>query len=130
MQFKSFLFAAFCLLFVAACGKNHDHDENDTTAPVLTIAEPLENASISGEVSIEGTATDKSLHELEIIITQDSDGAELYETKPDVHEKSTYEIHEHWTPAVAAETPVTLMVTVEDHNHNKTTKTVKFKVKP
>ncbi len=127
MQLKSLLFAAFCLLTVVAC---HKHDDNDTTAPVLTIDEPLANESVSGEVHIEGDVTDESLHEMEIKVTQDSDSAELFKATPEVHDLTAYHFHEHWTPTVSAETAVTLTITVEDHNSNKTVKTVKFAVKP
>jgi len=130
MQIKSILFAAFCLLIVAACDTHHDHDENDTAAPILTLESPVENTSISGEVSIKGTVTDESLHEMEIKVTQDSDGVELHKATPMVHDKTEYTFHELWTPAVAAETAVTLSIVVEDHNGNKTTKTTKFSVKP
>jgi len=128
MQIKSLLFATLCLLTVAACHK-HDHDE-DADTPVLTMGTPAENASVSGEVHIEFTVTDNSLHELEVKVTKDSDGAELYKANPDVHDKTEYEFHEHFTPTIAAETAVTLTVTVHDHNDNMTTKTVKFTVKP
>ncbi len=128
MQIKSLLFAALCLLAVGAC-HNHD-DDDDTTAPVLTLSEPAEGASISGEVHVEGKVTDESLHEMEIKVTKDSDGAVLLNATPEVHDKTEYSFDEHFTPTVAAETPVTLTITVEDHNANKTVKTVKFKVKP
>lgn len=127
MQIKSLLFAAFCLLTIAAC--KHDH-EDDTTAPVLTIAEPAENDSVSGEVHIEGDVTDESLHELSIKITKDSDGSEVFSATPEVHDLTAYHFHEHWEQTVSAETAVTLTIIVEDHNENKTTKTVKFTVKP
>ena len=126
MQFKALLFAVCCLLTVAAC---HKHDE-DSNAPVLTIAEPLANASVSGEVHIEGDVTDASLHEMEIKVTLDSDGSQLFIATPEVHDETAYHFHEHWIPSVAAETAVTLTITVSDHSENTTTKTVKFTVKP
>ncbi len=130
MQIKSLLFAALCLLTVAAC-KNHDHDDDaDTDAPVLTIGIPAENATVSGTVHIEFTVTDKSLHEMEVKVTKDSDGSELYKVNPVVHDETEYEFHEHFNPNVAAETAVTLTVVVSDHNDHTTTKTVKFTVKP
>jgi hypothetical protein len=127
MQIKSLLFAALCCLTIAAC---HKHDENDTNAPVVTIASPTEAASIQGEIHIEGTVTDESLHEMEIKLTKDSDGSELFKATPAVHDETSYTFHEHYTPTVAAETAVTLTITVSDHSENTTTKTVKFTVKP
>jgi hypothetical protein len=128
MQLKSFLFAAFCLFTVAAC-HDHDHDE-DSNAPVVTINSPAENASVSGEVHVECTATDASLHEMEVKVTKDSDGSELFKQNPTVHDETEYDFHEHFTPSVAAETAVTLTVTVSDHSDNTTVKTLKFTVKP
>lgn len=128
MQIKSFLLAAFCLLTVAAC-HDHDHEEDDD-APVVTISSPAENASVSGEVHVECTATDASLHEMEVKVTKDSDGAELFKQNPTVHDATEYDFHEHFTPSVAAETAVTLTVTVSDHSDHTTVKTLKFTVKP
>ncbi|HAD13984.1 MAG TPA: hypothetical protein DCF33_16285 [Saprospirales bacterium] len=113
---------------IAAC---HDHNhEDDTTAPAATIHTPTENESVSGEVHIEITVTDESLHEMEVKVTKDSDGSTLYEDTPSVHDKTEYDFHEHFTPVLTEETPVTLTVTVSDHSDHTTTKTVKFKVKP
>lgn len=126
MQFKSLLFAALCLLSVAAC---HNHDEEDTTAPTVTISSPAENEAVVGEVHLELTVADASLHELEVKVTKDSDGTELFKQTPTVHNESSYEFHAHFTPALAAETAVTLTVTVSDHNDNTTVKTLKFTAK-
>lgn len=128
MQFKSLLGAIFCLLLAAttAC---HKHDD-DANAPVLTIASPTAGESVTGEIHIEGKATDESLHEMEIKITKDSDGSELYKATPEVHDLTEYDFHEHYTPTLSAETAVTLTVTVSDHSDHTTTQTVKFTVKP
>jgi iron complex outermembrane receptor protein len=48
-----------------------------------------------------------------------------------VHDKTEYDFDEHFTPSgLTSEIPVTLTITVEDHNDNATTKMVKFKIKP
>ena len=125
------LFALFVSVFAFnACKDDDDDHGTDTTTPVLIIEEPAEGESISGEVHIHGKATDESLHEMEIKVTQDSDDSELFKATPTVHDETEYHFDEHFTPTVAAETPVTLTITVEDHSDNVTTKTVKFKVKP
>jgi len=97
---------------------------------VLTIEEPTEGESISGEVHIHGKVTDESLHVMEIKVTQDSDGSELFKATPAVHDETEYHFDEHFTPTIAEEIPVTLTIMVEDHSDHTTTKTVKFKVKP
>lgn len=108
----------------------HDHDEDDSNAPVITLEEPAENEVVSGEVHIHGTVTDESLHEMEINVTKDADNSVLFSATPTVHDETDYHFDEHFTPTVSAETPVTLTITVEDHSAHTTTKTVKFKVKP
>lgn len=123
------LLVALTAFFFTACTK-HDHDE-DNEAPVLTLEEPEEGSTVTGEVHIEGKVTDESLHEMSIALTRDSDGSELFSTNPEVHDETEYDFHEHYQPtALAGETAVTLTIVVEDHRENKTTKTVKFKVKP
>lgn len=128
MQFKPLFFAVFCLLTVAAC---HDHEhEDDANAPVVTIEAPLEGASISGPVNIHVKVTDESLHEMEIKVTKDGDGSELFKTNPTVHDKTEFNFEESFTPSVTSETAVTLTIKVTDHGDNTTTKVAKFTVKP
>lgn len=129
MNIKFFLFSILCLLILSSC---HDHhDENDKDAPVLVIEKPSDNTVVSGKVEIHGKVTDKSLHEMEIKVTKDSDGSELYKATPSVHDKTEYSFDEHFTPSgLSGETAVTLIIKVEDHSENVTTKSVKFKVKP
>lgn len=128
MTLKSLLFGTFCLLTVAACHK-HEHND-DANAPIIMLENPVEGASLSGEIHIHGVVTDESLHEMEIKVTLDSDGSELLKVNPGVHDKTSYEFDAHFTPNVAVETAVTLNIIVWDHSDNSTTKTVKFTVKP
>jgi hypothetical protein len=68
---------------------------------------------------------------MEIKVTRDADGSEIFKSTPTVHDKTEYDFDEHFTPSgLTAEIPVTLVIKVEDHNENITTKTVKFKIKP
>lgn len=118
------------ILIVPACKDEHDHHD-DTTAPAVTIHTPVENDTISGEVHMEITVTDEGgLHEMDVTVTKDADGTILFSESPTVHDKTEYDFHEHFTPALTEEIPVTLTVTVSDHSDHITTKTVKFKVKP
>jgi hypothetical protein len=97
----------------------------------LLIEKPADNTVVSGKVEIHGKVTDKSLHELEIKVTKDSDGSELFKATPSVHDKTEYSFDEHFTPSgLSGETSVTLTIIVEDHSDNVTNKSIKFKVKP
>jgi len=127
-KFSFWAFALLAALFIIPSCK-HDHDDDDANAPVLTIENPIADASLSGQIHIHGKVTDESLHAMEIKLTKDSDGTELLKVTPGVHDKMEYSFDEHVTPTVAVETPVTLTITVSDHSDNNTTKTVKFTVK-
>ena len=123
------LFALFAAFSFTACHKHGDG--NDTLAPTVTITSPTADASLSGAVNISGTVTDEGMHEMSIVVTKDADNTQLFKAEPNVYNATDYAISQVWTPAgIAAETAVTLTVTVEDHSANKTVKTVKFKVKP
>lgn len=129
MKFKFLIASALFFTAFAACKKD---DDKDTKAPVVTISSPTEGESISGEVHIMVSLTDESLHELLISVTDDATGDTLYmpAEDPEVHDLTSFDFHDHWTPNVSAETSVTLNVLAEDHSDNATTKTLKFKVKP
>lgn len=124
----SFVLLSALVLMLPSC---HKHDEEDANPPVVTVTSPSESASISGAVTIAGNVTDESLHALSLEVTKDSDGSSLYAKSISVHDKTEYGFNETWTPSgIGAETAVTLTVVVEDHSDLKTTKTVKFTVKP
>lgn len=130
-NFQKLLFFAAFILAITFVACHHDHNEDDTLAPTLSLEKPVDGAVVSGEVHIEGKVTDESLHEMTITVTKDSDYSELFKAEPTVHDKTEFDFDEHFTPTgLTAETPVTLTITVEDHNSNKTSKTVKFKLKP
>ena len=112
-----------------ACKDNNE--ETDTNAPVLTIESPTENAMMQGAVQIKLHVTDESLHEMDVKVTQDSDGSVVFEEAPLVHDETDYHYEKSFTPSgLTGDTPMTLTVTVEDHSANITTQTVKFTVKP
>lgn len=128
---KNLFFGLLALALAATFNACHNHDEDDTNAPVLTLESPVEGSSYSGEVHVHGKVTDESLHEMSIKVTNDATGVAYLDAAPEVHDETDYAFDEHFTPTgLTSETAVTLTITVEDHNENVTTKTVKFKVKP
>jgi hypothetical protein len=122
---KLLLLAAFATaLLFNACKKEDE-------APKLILDEPTEGMLVSGEVHIHGKVTDEELHNLDIKVTKDADGAELFTFSKHWHGQSDYDIDQHFTPTgLTGETAVTLFIEVEDELDQITTKTVKFKVKP
>jgi hypothetical protein len=112
------------ILFAFSCNKDKD-------APTLVINSPSDGATVTGTVTIAGMVTDKSLHEMTVLLTKDADGSELFsKTITDVHDLASYNFNETYNPVgINSFIDVTCTVTVEDHMENKTTKTVKFKLK-
>ena len=123
---KTFFAVAFAIFGLVAC---HKHSDTDTIAPIINItaAASFKNGS---EVKITAKATDETaMHEVALIIAQDSDNKELLNKVIDTHNLKTKDIAETWTPTgFTADTNVTLTMTVIDHGDNKATKTVEFKV--
>jgi len=114
---------ATALLF-NACKKEDE-------APKIVLDEPTEGMLVSGEVHIHGKVTDEDLHNLDLKVTKDTDGSELFTFSKHWHGKSEFEIDQHFTPTgLTGETAVTLFIKVEDGLDQITTKTIKFKVKP
>lgn len=129
MKKLHFLTLLALLISVFACKDNSE--EVDTNAPVLTIESPTENAMIQGAVQIKLHVTDESLHEMDVKVIQDSDGAIVLEEAPMVHDETDYHYEKTFTlSGLTMDDPLTLTVTVEDHSANITTQTVKFTVKP
>ena len=123
MKSKLILFT-LCSIILFSCKKDKD-------APVLTISSPSTGATINGVVNITGIVTDKELHQMEITITKNSDASVLYTKIISVHELTTYNFNETYTPTgITADTDVTLTIKVEDHVPNITTKIVVFKLVP
>jgi hypothetical protein len=127
-SFASSLLLVSLFSFAVAC---HSHaDDTDVTNPVLTIKSPTSGDNIPGPITIKGDVSDESLHELSIIVKKDSDKSELFKATPVVHDLTTFSFLETWTPTgLDPETAVTLSITIEDHNANKTEQSISFKVK-
>lgn len=120
---------AASLFIFNAC---HKDDETDKNAPVVNLTAPVENQQYtSGDtIFIKGLATDESMHEMEIKLTDDANSAVLLDTLPEVHDFTSYDINNAFKTSVTAVSNYTLLVTVEDHSSNVTTKTVHVKVNP
>lgn len=127
--FAAMLFAAFSL---AACHKDdHNHNDNDTEAPVLAIKKPTEGQLVSGTLHIELTVSDKSLHELKVEVTRESDGMVVVSDKAHVHNKKEHTYNKEFSLSMlSGESRLSMKVQVEDHSNNKTERTIKFNAKP
>ena len=118
------LILAFICLFSFSCKK-------DKVAPTLIITSPASGATINGMVTITGTVADDELHEMTITIKKNSDGSILYTKDISVHDLTSYNFHETFTPTgILVPTEVTLTIVVEDHIPNTTTKNVVFQLLP
>jgi hypothetical protein len=124
MKSKFVLLVLFAIFTFSSCHK-------DTEVPVVTVSSPADASMFNSPVTISGTTTDNSLHEMSLKITRDADGTVLFEKELSVHDLTSYTFNETFTPAaVSATTDVTLIIRVEDHEANETIKTVKFKLIP
>lgn len=110
-------------------------EKEDTTDPVITVNEPavgdILTLSVDPEVHIEIDVSDEtSLHEMSVEV-KDAAGNIIFSDAPTVHDLKNYSYHEHFEPAgIAAETDMTLTVSVSDHADHEVTAAVSFKVKP
>lgn len=119
------LFAWALVAALAACQKENDE------APKISLEKPAEGMVVSGEIHILGKVSDEDLHKLDIRVTKDSDGSELFIFSKHWHGKSEFDIDQRFTPSgLSAETPVTLLIEVEDGLDQISTQTMHFKVKP
>lgn len=128
---KNFQILLLFTILVSApfLGCKNSKDPVDNNDPVVTIASPTENEAFLGEIQITINVTDESLHEMSVKVTKDSDGSVVYEDSPEVHDLTSIDFSEHFTPpGVSGVTNMTLTVVVEDHGSNIVTKTVHFTV--
>jgi hypothetical protein len=66
-----------------------------------------------------------------VVVTRNSDGKVVFTEDVTVHDEISHDYDKWFTPTgLTGDTPMTLTVEVEDHDENKTTKTVKFTAKP
>jgi hypothetical protein len=114
---------------ISACKK-----ESDTEKPVIAIAEPTANDTISlastDSIHIEFTASDnEELHEVSVSVTN-SAGSSFLSGTEDV-DNAVYAYHKHFLPTgITSPTPFTLRVDASDHSGNEESKTVTFIVVP
>jgi hypothetical protein len=119
-------------LFALAATACHHTDSTDTAKPVVTITAPTTTGSYKtgADINITGTVDeDQGLHTMSIIVTQVSDGKELFKATPSVTNQKNYTFTEKWKPSVTADTDVKLTVRAADHTLNEGVSTVTFSVK-
>ncbi len=121
MKKYSILVMAAAFLIAFACTKK----ENDTTAPVITIASPTENQMFNAgdSVTVSFTVTDEDLHGYSFAIIKTATSDTIVDADIDTHANaSVNEIFE----LVDAATQYKLVVGAEDHTGNTSTKSVNF----
>ena len=105
----------------------------DTTAPVLNIATPVENQVFTSgaAINVTGSITDDlGLYRGNIRITNDANGQLLKEQLYEIHYVLAYNFNVSYIPLVTASSDYTVSVSFEDHGLNSVTKSVKIKVNP
>jgi hypothetical protein len=136
MNFSIKLVLGICLSTIGfiAC-KKHTHDTSDTTKPVITMAEPMANDTLSlasdPEIHLEFTTTDESgLHSLKVLLIRNNTDT-LFTDEPSVHDLKVYGYHEHFeATGITTLTPMKVIVIAEDHGGNVESKIITFFVEP
>jgi hypothetical protein len=118
-----------------ACSKHTHSTTTDATKPIITVAEPTANDTLSlalePEVHVEFTTTDESgLHELNVLVIKNSTDT-LLNDNPTVHDLTTYAYHEHVIPTgIISVTPMKVVITVNDHGNNIESRIINFFIEP
>ena len=113
----------------------NNSSSTDDTKPIITIAEPTANDTISltleSEVHIEFTVTDNvGLHNLSVLIIKNNIDTLMNET-PSVSDLKVYSFHEHLIPiGIASLTGFKVLIKAEDHSGNMESKVIDFYVEP
>jgi phosphate-selective porin len=111
----------------------HGPAPQDTTAPVLSISNPVADQVFASGSSfnITGTITDDyGLYQGYVRITNDATGFEIKKQGYEIHGFTSYNFTVLFTPAVTTASNYTVTVSFEDHGSNSITKTVKIKINP
>ena len=122
------------IITLNACHKAHT-DNSDTTKPVITVAEPMTNDTLSisadPEIHIEFTVTDQAgLHDLSVLLIKNNTDTLLNET-PTVHDLTVFSYHEHvMQSGITSLVNMKAIIKADDHGGNVETKTIEFFVKP
>jgi len=119
----SIISTVFAIFLFAACNKDTDKP------PVINLTSPVEGSTVAGEVRIQGSVADESLHRLKLKVTLNDDGTEIFSYSKHWHGKKEFSFDERFTPTeLSGNTQATLWIEVEDELNQKTTKTVGFTI--
>ncbi|HPI54838.1 MAG TPA: hypothetical protein PLU10_09105 [Chitinophagaceae bacterium] len=133
MNYKFLISMALIAASVSACKKRSY--TNDTTKPIITVVEPMDNdtvqISIDPEVHIEFTATDNEvLRTLHVTVTNAS-GTTLFAESPSVTGNSVYAYHNHFIPSnITTGQEITVTLKAVDANDNSVEKVIPIYLNP
>jgi phosphate-selective porin len=114
-------------------GGGHGSVPTDTTAPILSITNPVDNQTFSSGTlfNITGNINDDyGLYQGYVRIINDANGVELKKQVYEIHGIKSYNFTVPFTPAVTIPSDYTVTVFFEDHGNNNVTKSVKIKINP
>lgn len=128
-----FFFLSFSAMLFA-CNKKSTND-SDITKPIITVAEPTANDTLSmaveNEVHVEFTTTDeKSLESLSVYVVKNGTDT-LMNEQPNVSGLTVYAFHQHlMLMNIATVIPMKAILRAEDKSGNIELKTIDFFVAP
>jgi hypothetical protein len=111
----------------------HGSVPSDTTAPVLSITNPIDNQVFTSGAAFNITGNindDYGLYQGYVRIVNDANGVELKKQAYEIHGIKSYNFTVPFTPSVTTPADYTVTVFFEDHGNNNVTKLVKIKVNP
>jgi hypothetical protein len=114
-------------------GGPHVINDQDTVAPVVTIATPATSQVFTSgnTISMTGTITDETgLYRGSVKLIDDATGDEVKQQLYEIHGFLAYNFTVTHTAVVTAPVNYTVVVSFEDHGLNATTRSVKIKVNP
>jgi hypothetical protein len=131
-QIKLFTIAVSMVLFFSMCGKDEDPD---TEKPVITVAEPGSNDTISiasdPEMHIEFTTTDNIALKSLTVVVNDSSNIEVFREEPNVSGLKVHSYHDHYMlSGIKKLFQYTVVITATDKSDNVSTKTIPVFVGP
>ena len=121
----------FGLIAIVSCQHHHDED-NDPTAPTITILSPDSSliAKNNDTIQLLANVVDNSLHEVSFEIVGTKNDTFISKIL-DAHDQTKFDLISFWIPkGFNQSTNLTFIVHAEDHNAHKVTNQVAFIVIP
>ena len=118
------------MFLFSSCKDDKSDSTSDTSKPVITVAEPIANATITDELHMEYTVTDNiELASTKILVLGPSQ-TELYTNTKTLNGLKVFAFHEHFVPTVTSHTDAEVIITAKDKAGNESSITIPVSIHP